>query len=92
MVNGQTIANRSGQANGVTLGGKVNFGAMSLALNVGRQTKLNYIENGVRVNDKKRTNATLEAKYAMSKRTFAYAVYMRSWDENFYGVGLQHGF
>ena len=92
VVNGQTIANRSGQANGVTLGGSVNFGAMSLALNVGRQTKLNYIENGVRVNDKKRTNATLEAKYAMSKRTFAYAVYMRSWDENFYGVGLQHGF
>ena len=89
---GQFTGNISGRLRGFSLGGRVAFGAMSVALDLTRHTKADYMEGGVRYNDKKRTQGTLEAKYALSKRTFAYAAYARYWDENLYGVGLQHRF
>ena len=54
-----------------------------------RETKKKY-NNGNRL--KKRTNGVLEGKYALSKRTFVYAAYLR-WDStNNYGIGLRHNF
>jgi predicted porin len=46
----------------------------------------------------KNTDFVLEAKYALSKRTFAYAVYMRDGavaggkSVNGYAVGVRHNF
>ena len=89
---GAFTGNLSSKINGFVVGGKVYFGALSVALDVARHTKAEYVLDGVRFKDKKYTNGTLEAKYALSKRTFAYAVYIRNWGENGYGLGLQHQF
>lgn len=70
---------------GVSIGGKARFDAFDVTLDVTRDTK----KFG---GWKKHTNALLEGKYHLSKRTFAYAAYQR-WDgTNNYGIGLQHRF
>jgi predicted porin len=71
---------------GFTLGGGVKLGATSLVLDVARDTEA------------KDTDVLVEAKYALSKRTVAYALYQRdgqgknSDDTNNVGVGIRHNF
>lgn len=73
---------------GVSLGGTAKFGAASLTLDVTRDLK-HEVNNG---DLKKRTNALLEAKYALSKRTFIYGAFLRFDGDNNYGVGVRHNF
>ena len=76
------------QRRGVSLGGTAKFGAASLTLDVTRDLK----SEANNVAYKKRTNAVLEAKYALSKRTFVYGAYLRFDGDNNYGVGVRHNF
>ena len=69
---------------GFGLGGTATFGAASVTLDLTRDTR-----NG---GGKKYTNGLLEAKYALSKRTFVYGAYLRLNDTNNYGIGLRHNF
>ena len=41
---------------------------------------------------RKYTEGVVEAKYALSKRTFVYADYLRFENKNNYGIGIQHRF
>ena len=41
---------------------------------------------------KKYTNGVVEAKYALSKRTFVYGAFLRLDDTNNYGIGVRHNF
>lgn len=76
---------------GFTIGGLVKFDNVSVALDVARDTKhQNAYDSTVKY--KKYTNAVVEAKYALSKRTFLYADYLRLDSTNNYGVGLRHNF
>ncbi|GAB1382075.1 hypothetical protein MASR1M50_03940 [Burkholderiales bacterium] len=54
---------------GFSIGGTANFGAASVTLDLTRDTK--------NLAGKKYTNGLLEGKYALSKRTFMYAAYLR---------------
>ncbi|QTD45511.1 porin [Ottowia testudinis] len=89
---GGQLAASNGRINGFSLGGRVSFDAASVGLEVARDTKVEYYKNAVKVNAKKYTNASLEGRYSFSKRTFAYATYVRYGGENNYGVGLRHNF
>lgn len=76
---------------GFTIGGLVKFDNVSVALDVARDTKhQNAYDSTVKY--KKYTNAVVEAKYALSKRTFVYADYLRLDSTNNYGIGLRHNF
>ena len=73
--------------NGFTIGGTVPVGAFALTLDIARDTS------------NKDTDILLEAKYALSKRTFAYAVYYKDGDnklitgaKNHLGLGVRHNF
>ena len=68
---------------GISIGGTANFGAASVTLDLTRDTKHPV---------KKYTNALLEGKYSLSKRTFVYADYLRLDSGNNYGVGVRHNF
>lgn len=81
-----------GKLKGVTLGGQMNFGAMSVGLDVLRLLKNEYVLNSVLTKQKKYTNGLLEMKYALSKRTFFYGAYLRDWGGNNYSLGVQHRF
>ena len=70
---------------GFGIGGSANFGAFTVTLDLTRDTRN---ELGA----KKYTNGLLEGKYALSKRTFVYAAYLRFDGDNNYGLGLQHSF
>ena len=70
---------------GFGLGGTATFGAASITLDVTRDTKNQWA-------DKKYTNGLLEGKYALSKRTFVYAAYLRFDKTNNYGIGVRHNF
>lgn len=91
-VTGAIIPGAVSGSDGFSLGGKVNFGAASVLLDVARQTKGNYELNGVSYKSKKFTNALLEGRYALSKRTFAYGNYLRFDGGNHYGIGMRHDF
>jgi len=73
---------------GFTLGVSAPLGPVTLTADIARATNSAY----------KNTDFLLEAKYALSKRTFAYAVYMRDGamaggkSVNGYSVGLRHNF
>lgn len=69
---------------GFSLGGSAEFGLFALTLDLTRDTRTTAA--------KKYTNGLLEGKYALSKRTFAYAAYLRLDGDNNYGIGLQHNF
>lgn len=69
---------------GFGLGGTATFGAASVTLDLTRDTR-----NG---GGKKYTNGLLEAKYALSKRTFMYGAYLRLDGTNNYGIGVRHNF
>ena len=68
---------------GFSIGGTATFGAASVTLDLTRDTKHPV---------KKYTNGLLEGKYALSKRTFLYAAYLRLDGENNYGLGVRHNF
>ena len=74
---------------GVSLGGSVAFGAASITLDVTRDLK-HELDGGLKL--KKYTNALLEAKYALSKRTFVYGDFLRLDSTNNYGFGIRHNF
>ncbi|HQQ53496.1 MAG TPA: porin, partial [Ottowia sp.] len=68
---------------GFSIGGTATFGAASVTLDLTRDTKHPV---------KKYTNGLLEGKYALSKRTFLYAAYLRLDGNNNYGLGIRHNF
>ncbi|HMN19756.1 MAG TPA: porin [Ottowia sp.] len=70
---------------GFSIGGTANLGAFALTLDLTRDTKNEWT-------GKKYTNGVLEGKYALSKRTFVYAAYLRFDGDNNYGIGLRHNF
>lgn len=78
-----SVANLSRR--GFSLGGSYFTGPFTLTLDVVRDIKNE-------LGPKKYTNATLEGKYALSKRTFVYAAFLRLDSTNNYGIGLRHNF
>jgi len=90
-----SIQNPAGASKGFTLGATVPVGAFTVTADIARQ-------NGTGM---KNIDFVLEGKYALSKRTFAYAVYYKDGDAapgaaEFYntgakshiGVGIRHNF
>lgn len=73
------------QRRGFAVGGTANLGAFAVTLDLTRTTK-DF------TGAKKYTNGLLEGKYALSKRTFAYAAYLRLQGLNNFGIGLRHNF
>lgn len=73
---------------GFSLGGSYNTGPFTVTLDLTRDTK--HVVGGAEV--KKYTNGVLEGKYALSKRTFVYAAFLRWDDTNNYGIGVRHNF
>jgi predicted porin len=71
---------------GWELGGSFFTGPFTVTLDLTRDTK-NDLYGG-----KKYTNGVLEGKYALSKRTFLYADYLRLDGDNNYGLGVRHNF
>ena len=83
---GKGIAGEQKQS-GFTIGGTVPIGAFSVTLDVARDTKA------------KDTDVVVEGKYALSKRTFAYAAYYKDGEKklstgakNHLGLGIRHNF
>ena len=70
---------------GFGIGGSANFGAFTVTLDLTRDTKNEWT-------GKKYTNGVVEAKYALSKRTFVYGAFLRLDDTNNYGIGVRHNF
>ena len=70
---------------GFGIGGSANFGAFALTVDLTRDTKNEWT-------GKKYTNGVVEAKYALSKRTFVYGAFLRYDDTNNYGIGVRHNF
>ena len=81
-----------GRISGLTLGGMAQFGAFSVALDVLRELTHDIDLDGVTYKRKKYTNGAVELKYALSKRTFFYGVYLRNAGDNNYNIGMQHRF
>ena len=90
-----SIQNNGGPSKGFTIGATVPVGAFALTLDIAR-------ENG---DGMKNTDFLVEAKYALSKRTFAYAAYYKDGDnngalpggyntgaKNHLGLGVRHNF
>ena len=85
---------------GFSLGGQAQFGAFTVTLDVTRDTRNqwtgawapNATNTAWTWNNKKYTNAVLEAKYAMSKRTFLYGAVLRLDGATNWGVGINHSF
>ena len=76
---------------GWELGGSFFMGPFTVTLDLTRDTK-NDLYRYANGKQKKYTNGVLEGKYALSKRTFLYADYLRLDGDNNYGVGLRHNF
>ena len=70
---------------GFSIGGSATFGAFGLTLDLTRDTKNEWT-------GKKYTNGVVEAKYALSKRTFVYGAFLRLDSTNNYGIGVRHNF
>ena len=68
---------------GFSLGGTATFGAFALTLDLTRDTKNELTGD-------KDTNGLVDAKYALSKRTFVYGAFLRLDDTNNYGIGVRH--
>jgi predicted porin len=81
-----SIFDPAGDAKGFTLGGSTTMGAVTLTLDIARDTKA------------KDTDMLVEAKYALSKRTFTYAALVRDGkgedakNTNALGLGIRHNF
>lgn len=70
---------------GFGIGAGANFGAFGLTVDLTRDTKNEWT-------GKKYTNGVVEAKYALSKRTFVYGAFLRLDKTNNYGIGVRHNF
>lgn len=81
----RNVAGTNLRRRGFSLGGQFVTGPFTATLDLTRDTRN---ELGA----KKYTNGVLEGKYALSRRTFLYAAYLRFDGENNYGIGLQHSF
>lgn len=90
-----SLQDAPGASKGFTLGGTVPVGPVALTLDIAR-------ENGTGM---KNTDVLVEAKYALSKRTFTYAAYYKDGDsngaaaggyktgaKNHLGLGIRHNF
>lgn len=77
---------------GFSIGGSVKFDNISLAIELQRQRKSEVHYQNMIQKYKKYTEGVVEAKYALSKRTFVYADYLRLGNKNNYGLGIQHRF
>ncbi len=87
-----SIQDNGGPSKGFTIGASAPVGPVSLTFDIAR-------ENGTGM---KNTDFLLEAKYALSKRTFAYAVFYKDGDagggvyktgaKNHLGLGVRHNF
>lgn len=77
---------------GYSIGGSVNFDNVTLAVELQRQNKNQVTSQNLTQKYKKYTEGVVEAKYALSKRTFIYADYLRLENKNNYGLGIQHRF
>ena len=81
-----SIVDPAGDAKGFTIGAGMQTGPVYLVLDVARDTHF------------KDTNVLVEAKYPLSKRTFAYAAYVRDGkgknaeNINNVGLGIRHNF
>lgn len=73
---------------GVSLGASYNTGPFTATLDLVRDTSVKVAG----VKGKKQTNGVLEGKYALSKRTFVYAAYLRLDKTNNFGIGMRHNF
>lgn len=89
---GLIIQGATGKSNGFTIGGRVRWGAASVALDLSKTTSTGYQVDGVNFDDKKHTNITIHGRYALSKRTFVYANYLNLNDKSLYGFGMRHDF
>ncbi|MDO5692982.1 MAG: porin [Pseudomonadota bacterium] len=72
---------------GFGVGASASFDAFTLTLDLTRDSKNEWNTSG-----KKYTNGVVEAKYALSKRTFVYGAFLRLDDTNNYGIGVRHNF
>lgn len=77
---------------GFGLGVQAKFGAFTVTLDATRDTKNEWVVAPGVLPGKKYTNALLEAKYSLSKRTFFYADVLRLDGTNNWGLGIQHQF
>ena len=77
---------------GFSVGGSVRFDNITLAVELQRQRKSEIYRQNMTEKFKKYTEGVVEAKYALSKRTFVYADYLRAANKNNYGLGIQHRF
>ena len=77
---------------GYSIGGSVDFNNVTLAVELQRQRKSEVYSQNTIQKFKKYTDGVVEVKYALSKRTFVYADYLRFDGENNYGLGIQHRF
>lgn len=81
-----SLQNPAGASKGFTIGAGANLGPVSLVLDVARDTGF------------KDTDVLVEAKYPLSKRTFAYAALQHNGkgkaatSVNTYGLGIRHNF
>lgn len=84
-----SIQDPAGDKKGFTIGASAPMGPVTLTVDIARDNGTNATKN---------TDLLLEAKYALSKRTFAYGVYMKDGavsggkSVNGYAVGLRHNF
>lgn len=88
------IIDPKGDSKGFSIGGSTKLGMVDLTLDIARDTEM------------KDTDWVLEAKYPLSKRTFAYAAYLRDGDKkngafnaatvgknvSGFGLGIRHNF
>lgn len=81
-----SIVDPAGDSKGFTIGGTTMMGPVGLTLDIARDTEF------------KDTNVLVEGKYALSKRTFAYAAFLRdgkgktATNVNNLGLGIRHNF
>ena len=77
---------------GYSIGASVRFDNITLAVELQRQHKSEIYQRNTVEKFKRHTDGVVEAKYALSKRTFIYADYLRYSSKNNYGLGVQHRF
>lgn len=85
---------------GYSLGGQARFGALTVTVDLSRDTKnewagkWNWDTTGGNWvwSPKKYTNALVEGKYALSKRSFIYGAFLRLDGSNNWGLGINHSF
>lgn len=83
----RNLKNTYRRRRGVSIGAVARFEPGSVTLDLTRD-----LRNNGSPSNKKYINGLLEARYALSKRTFFYAAYLRLDGTNNYSMGLRHAF